>query len=302
MEQWKEWSFERCDVFYVARIAPLINGGNGMKAIKKALTIVGIMLLSVMMLIALVGCDSEEVKSAKESFNGEVTRIQASYNDLQAEISTAQELAATDEIPLDDSLKPALEDAISNAKTIKFEKPAMPSGMDEIIAAAEGLKDEGYDDEAQVLRDAETALSNSIEQRKLVMAPSEAFIVERLQGVDGVGEVATITEETDQNRLLGKQGTYYARIVFASPLVDQSGVFGSSLAERGTDAGGSIEVFETEEAAKKRCDYIATYDGSALRVGTHTVIGTVLVRTSDELTASQQKQLEANIITALTRL
>ena len=93
-----------------------------MKAIKKALTTAGIALLSVMMLLALVGCDSEEMKSAKEGFNGEVTRIQASYNDLQAEISTAQELAATDEIPLDDSLKPALEDAISTAKTIKFEK------------------------------------------------------------------------------------------------------------------------------------------------------------------------------------
>lgn len=62
-----------------------------MKAIKKALTTAGIALLSVMMLLALVGCDSEEMKSAKEGFNGEVTRIQASYNDLQAEISTAQE-------------------------------------------------------------------------------------------------------------------------------------------------------------------------------------------------------------------
>ena len=49
-----------------------------MKAIKKALTTAGIALLSVMMLLALVGCDSEEMKSAKEGFNGEVTRIQAS--------------------------------------------------------------------------------------------------------------------------------------------------------------------------------------------------------------------------------
>lgn len=46
-----------------------------MKAIKKALTTAGIALLSVMMLLALVGCDSEEMKSAKEGFNGEVTRI-----------------------------------------------------------------------------------------------------------------------------------------------------------------------------------------------------------------------------------
>ena len=254
-----------------------------MKAIKKALTTAGIALLSVMMLLALVGCDSEEMKSAASNKGANKSPLRkvilssscscwalwAASARASAEISTAQELAATDEIPLDDSLKPALEDAISTAKTIKFEKPAMPSDMDEIIAATEGLKDEGYDDEVQVLKDAETALSNSIEQRRLVTAPSEAFVIERLQGV---------------------------------PLVDQSRVIGSNLAERGIDAGGSIEVFETEEAAKKRCDYIATYDGTFMKAGTHAVIGTVLVRTSDELTASQQKQLEANIIAALTRL
>lgn len=36
--------------------------------------------------------------------------------------------------------------------------------------------------------------------------------------------------------------------------------------------------------------------------GTHTVIGTVLVRTSNELTATQQKELEQKVIDALTRL
>ena len=59
-----------------------------------------------------------------------------------------------------------------------------------------------------MLKDAETALSNSIEQRRLVTAPSEAFVIERLQGVEGVGEITALTEESDQNRLLGKQGSY----------------------------------------------------------------------------------------------
>ena len=273
-----------------------------MESIKKALATAGIALLSVTMLFVLVGCDSEEMKSAKEGFNGEVTRIQASYNDLQAEISTAQELVATEEIPLDDSLKPALEDAISNAKAVKFEKPVMPSGMDEIAVATEGLKDEGYDDEVQVLKDAETALSNSIEQRKLVMAPSEAFVIERLQGVDGVGEIAALTEETDPNRLLGKDGTYYAKIDYLSPFIDQTKIYGSTIAERSTDGGGSIEVFKTEADAQKRNEYLALYDGSVLHPGSHRVLGTLVIRTSDELTASQQKQLEANIIAALIRL
>ena len=273
-----------------------------MGAIKKIVVAAGVTLLSMVMLAALAGCDSEEVKSAKAGFNDEVTRIQASYDELLTEISAAQELVMTEEIPLDDSLKPALENAISNAKTVKFEKPAMPSDADEINAATEELRGESYDEDIQVLRDAETALSNSIEQRKLVMAPSEAFVLERLRDVEGVGEIVALTEETDVNGKLGKKGTCYAKINFMSPLVDQSQVYGSSVAEKGTEGGGSVEVFETEADAQKRDDYLAVFDGSVLASGSHKVLGTLLVRTSNELTASQQKQLEANMIEALIRL
>ena len=53
---------------------------------------------------------------------------------------------------------------------------------------------------------------------------------------------------------------------------------------------------------KKRRDYLATYDGTIYANGTHTVIGTVLVRTSNKLMATQQKELEQKVIDALTRL
>ena len=56
------------------------------------------------------------------------------------------------------------------------------------------------------------------------------------------------------------------------------------------------------EDAEKRRDYLATYDGTIYANGTHTVIGTVLVRTSNKLTATQQKELEQKVIDAFTRL
>ena len=80
------------------------------------------------------GCDSEETKAAKESFNNEVERVQASYDALTAEIATAEELVVTEERPLDETLKPALEDTISDAKTVEFKSPSMPSGIDNINA------------------------------------------------------------------------------------------------------------------------------------------------------------------------
>lgn len=275
-----------------------------MNITKKAFSTIGLIILSITIMFALTGCDSEETKAAKESFNNEVERVQASYDALTAEIATAEELVVTEERPLDETLKPALEDTISDAKTVEFKSPSMPSGIDNINAATEELKNTSFDDKTQALKDAETALSNSIEQRKLVTAPSEAFVIERLRGIDGVGEIAALTEETDNNGLLGKAGTYYAKIDFASPWIEDpySIYSGRSVAENSTDGGGSVEVFETEELAQKRNDYLGAFDGGMFASGSHKVLGTLIVRTSNELTASQQKKLEADIIASLTKL
>ena len=275
-----------------------------MHVLKRVSTVLSLVLLSALLLLLLTGCDSEETKAAKEGFNNEVERVQASYNALTAEITTAEELVVTEERPLDETLKPALEDTISDAKTVEFKSPSMPSGIDNINAATEELKNTSFDDKTQALKDAEAALSNSIEQRKLVTAPSEAFVIERLRGIDGVGEIAALTEETDNNGLLGKAGTYYAKIDFASPWIkDPYSIYsGRSVAENSTDGGGSVEVFETEELAQKRNDYLGAFDGGMFASGSHKVLGTLIVRTSDELTASQQKKLEADIIASLTRL
>ena len=72
------------------------------------------------------------------------------------------------------------------------------------------------------------------------------------------------------------------------------------MIDKGTDAGGSIEVYKTKSEATERNEYLAAFDGGILSSGSHTVIGTLVVRTSNELTASQQKSLEADIIAALT--
>ena len=62
------------------------------------------------------------------------------------------------------------------------------------------------------------------------------------------------------------------------------------------------KVYSNVEDANSRNEYLAAFDGGFFASGSHTVIGTVVVRTSDELTASQQKTLEANIIAALTEI
>lgn len=253
-------------------------------------------------LLLLAGCDSDEVKSAKDSLNTEIERIEGQVADLQAEIESAEALAQTDEIPLDESVIPTLESAISQAKTVEFTAPKTPSGLEEINAEIDNLKAIDYETDIQALKDSEQAVTDSIEQMKLVTNPSEAFVIERLQGVDGVGDISAVTEDNDPNGQLGKAGGYTATVYFTSPLVNQGNVYGSTVIEKGCDGGGAIEVYATVDDANKRNDYLGAFDGGILSSGSHNVVGTVVVRTSDELTASQQKQLEAAIVEALTRL
>ena len=85
-------------------------------------------------------------------------------------------------------------------------------------------------------------------------------------------------------------------------MINQDDITGSTIIEKGTDCGGSIEVYSVAEDAVARNDYLASFDGGIFASGSHIVVGTVLVRTSNELTASQQKEIEANIITALTEI
>lgn len=250
----------------------------------------------------LVGCESDEVKAAKEDLNIEIERIEGQVADLQTEIQTAEVLTQTEEIPLDESVIPSLESAISQAKTIEFTAPDIPSGLDEINAEIEDLKAMDYEADIQALKDSEQAVTNSIEQMKLVTNPSEAFVIERLQGIEGVGDIAAVTEENDPNGHLGKAGGYTATVYFTSPLVNQGDVYGNSVIEKGTEGGGAIEVYASVDDVNKRNEYLGAFDGGVFSSGSHSIVGTVLVRTSDKLTASQQKQLEAAIIESLTRL
>lgn len=259
-------------------------------------------MLAAFCLLALPGCESDEMKAAKEAMSSEVSRIEGQIDALQAEIETAEALVAAGETPLDENVIPSLENAISEAKTVEFEAPSVSGSLEEVTAKTEELKGVDYTADIQALQDAEKAISDSIEQMRLVTNPSEAFVIERLQAVEGVGDISAVTEDNDPNGQLGKDGGYTATVYFTSPLVDQSQVYGDSIIEKGTAGGGAVEVYATVEDANKRNDYLAGFDGGILSSGSHAVVGTVLVRISDELAASQQDQLEAAIIESLTRL
>ena len=224
----------------------------------------------------------ESMIAAIDAYNAAAQSLSVKNDALNSAISAAEDLMLSGDPALDPDLVPALETAITNAQDALSVLIDMPEDADAILAAAADMEAVDY-----------TQVSDAI---------ASAQAVDCLSQVPGVIAVAAATEETDTNNLIGKAGSYYARIVFSHELVGKSTAQGASLVSGGTDCGGSIEVFNTVEDAEKRNTYLGAFDGTIFDSGSHTVIGTVLIRTSSKLKASQQQELEAAIIESLTRL
>ena len=247
-------------------------------------------------------------KEAVDAYNVVVGDMQEKNDQLDGEIKKLQELVDNEDKPLDETTIDAAKEALKNAGASEIVIGEMPKSTKDILRKAKELSvPVDYSDELTALTTAYTNLENSKKQYKQVVNPSEEFVMQRILTVDDVVDARAVTEDQDPNGNLHKAGGYTSTVYFESKNVDQSDIYISGeysdvLIDKGTDAGGAIEVYENVEDAEKRRDYLATYDGTIYANGTHTVIGTVLVRTSNKLTATQQKELEQKVIDALTRL
>lgn len=229
-------------------------------------------------------------KAALDKKNAELTSI----------ISECDWLVADHAIALDETTLPSLETATSEAKSKIVNFPDLPENIESASADIADMDSVSYDDVIADVQAKRQAYEKSVKQYQLVLAPSEAYVISCLKSVPNIVDISAVTEDNDPNGNLNKSGGYTAQVYFSSDLVDQSLVFGNSVIEKGTDCGGSIEVYASPEEAQKREEYLASFDGGIFASGSHTVIGSVLIRTSNNLTASQQKETEQNIMSALT--
>lgn len=244
----------------------------------------------------------ESMIAAIDTYNSAAQRLSEKNDALNTAISAAEDLMASGNPALDPELASALEAIIADAKSTIVAIIDLPEDADAILAAAADMDAVDYTQVSESLTSAQTALEYSTAQYALVNAPDEGYVLDCILRVPGVIAAAAATEDTDTNNLIGKAGSYYARIVFSYELVGNSSVQGASLISGGTDCGGSIEIFNTVEDAERRNTYLGAFDGTIFDSGSHTVIGTVLIRTSSKLKASQQQELEAAIIEILTSL
>lgn len=232
---------------------------------------------------------------AVAAFNVAISALDEQNSILDKAIDGVQAVIDSGNKPYDNSVLVSAKGSVKAAKAARHANPEMPNKTDDIIAITKTLKPVvDYTVEVKKLAKSEGKLSESIKQYKQITNPSKAFVIKRLKLVSSISDIKAATERNDPNELLGKQGGYVAAIFFSSDHVKD--VDGGDSIKKGTVGGGCIEVYANAKYAKQRDAYLSAFDGSGmLNPGSHHVIGTIVVRTSSELTASQQKDLEKQI-------
>ena len=259
-------------------------------------------------------------------------RIIQTNEELTSAISALHDLVYSGNIPYDISTREAAVDMIAEAKAVNLETPdtltnryagiileytvfqsaevlaeaeEIRQETETVVAATENLIVPDYAPLLEKMENIRKSLADSILQNRQVTNPSEAFVMERLAGLPGIVTIEAATEDNDPNGQLHKTGGYTAAVFFIYDQVTDSYVLnkkGSTPVERGTDGGGCIEVYQTAELAEARNAYLAMFDGTVLSSGSHTVCGSMVIRTSAKLTAAQQMELEERIIAAFLEL
>lgn len=273
---------------------------------------------------------AENVNSIIIWYNAAIHLVNEQNNILENKINSAQAILSNGSIPYDPSteqeLQAAIDDAISEmvpipndlqpfdvlspsdhlsnqeknmlatkaeaaiAELDSFNLPAMPSlpNYTSIIEAIDGSL---------------AAYQNSVKSFQQITAPSDQFVINRLGLIDSITNIEAVTESHDPNGMLNKENGYVGCVYFLDKNVDSSGL----VIEPGKDGpvdigcigGGAIEIFKTSEDAEKRDAFLTAIDETTKQSGSHHVHGTLVIRTSSNLSAEEQAALTGKIVDML---
>ena len=188
-----------------------------------------------------------------------------------------------------------------------------PKNLEMLAIVSENKDDialvvQGDNTEEKIIADTETVLDmteqvkDAITITKQITAPTEEWVIERLGAIKEISGTQAVTDEQNPDGLLGKEGGYTACIYFITPAAIPGEVPGDSIVEKGTDAGGSVEIYATLEDAEARVEYLAGFDGSVLYSGSYGIVGTMVISTSYKLSNEHQVQMTNLITTELTKM
>ena len=255
-------------------------------------SIVLIIIISSFILVYFLGL--KPYLEAKREYDLAVSAVVEKNSVLDKSIKDLQDLINSGENPLDSKLIDKGNESIKEAQQLKFVIGKMPLKVEDIKNRTEEIKQPlDYTEIISKLTLDKDNLENSIKSYK------------QLSSIDEIYDIEVVTEEHDPNRNLHKDGGYTVCIYFKDKNLNMSNYSyakSNSSIDIGTVGGGCIEIYRTSEQASKRAEYLSLHDGSVLANGTHRAINTTLIRTSNDLTSTQQKALEEKIVNAFAEL
>lgn len=244
---------------------------------------------------ACIDCGDVPYEGAK------VTNLSNSIKDARNnKVATPELYLVTEPYTIDEALAESSKDEINAATaTMTTNVDGLVAKIDGINAAKETLTVPDYSSYIAKIQSGQKELEDSYAIQKQITCPTEEWVITRLGQVDNIANIAPVTEENDPNGNLNKAGGYTATVYFGTSLLGTQELYGDPLIDAGTDAGGAIEVYSCVEDAEKRNTYLAGFDGGIFASGSHKVLGTMVVRTSDDLKASEQETLTNAIVTTM---
>ncbi len=188
--------------------------------------------------------------------------------------------------------------------------------------ASSALETPDYSALTALLEQAQEALEDSIDLRVKITDPTAQSVISALTSVSGITSAEAATEDNDPFAMLGTEEGYTSCIFFESDLVpaelpeeqpdeeqDENAEGENAPEEEAaepeaeapkaltTEAGGAVEVYETEELAANRDEALT----KAANADFHTVFGSMVIRLSPKLSADRQQQLLEAIEAALLK-
>lgn len=142
--------------------------------------------------------------------------------------------------------------------------------------------------------------------------PDTDMIKTSLEKVDTITEVCIVNEDNDPNDKLGKQGSYYIKVVFkdarlSAPemVMDKTTMTARAprdVCEMGAGVGGTVEVYKELKEAETRKSELDAMLGGFFDSGPSEIIGQkAVIRVSSDLKASEQNALLESMKEALTK-
>ena len=174
---------------------------------------------------------------------------------LQEEMKKAEKALADVPAQLDPFTEMEMPGSF-NRKELEAEKLEAEAAQAAVRAAVEKIpalpEIPDFTDRIDAVQKSEKAYEDSVRKLANVTAPADAFVRERVRGLETVVQTAAVSEKNDPNGLLGKKGGYLGCIYFLDARIDLD-LLPAEVApeEEGGDDDGAAEDAEVENNAQE---------------------------------------------------